>query len=133
MEPVESRVRDNILALPTILQDIIDAKGCTVREHANIANTGKRYKKLNKPDVYLKNKPKVRDRKGTLVLRPCHPDLKPALDKFLSGNPSDRVFGQVSDAIDNAATLVTGSAARGDDPDAVGSDDDMSDDEVPDF
>ena len=31
----------------------------------------------------MKNKPQKRDRKSTLVLRPCHPDLQPALDALI--------------------------------------------------
>ena len=95
----------------------------------NILNTGKRYKKL-KSDGDMKKKPRKRDRKQTLVLRPCYPDLQPALDKLLSGTVSDAYTALVLTEIDTAATLVSNRAARGDDPDVSDSDDDMSDDEV---
>ena len=95
----------------------------------NILNTGKRYKKL-KSDGDMKKKPRKRDRKQTLVLRPCHPDLQPALDKLLSGTVSHAATAQVSTEIDTAATLVSSRAARGDDPDVSDSGGDMSDGEV---
>ena len=79
----------------------------------------------------MKNKPQKRDRKETLVLRPCHPDLQPALDKLLSGAFSDAVIDQVSTEIDTAATLVSNRADRGDDLNVVeDSDEEILDDEV---
>ena len=78
----------------------------------------------------MKKKPQKRDRKETLVLRPCHPDLQPALDKLLSGDVSDAVIVQVSTEIDIAATLVSNRAARGDDPDVENNDEEISDEEV---
>ena len=105
MEPTGPRIVENSEALPSILSGIIAAKGRTVREFSHILNTGKRCKKL-KSAVDMKKKPQKRDRKETLVLRPCHPDLQPALDKLLSGALSDAVTVQVSTEIDIAATLV---------------------------
>ena len=98
----------------------------------NILNTGKRYKKL-KSDGDMKKKSRKRHRKQTLVLRPCCPDLQPALDKLLSGTVSNAVTAQVSTEIDTAATIVSNRAARGDDPDVSDSDDEVSDDEVTTF
>jgi hypothetical protein len=80
--------------------------------------------------LYTKNKPQKNDRKETLVLRPCHPDLRPALDKLLSGAYSDAAINQVSTEIDTAATLVSNRAARGDDSNVEESDEEISDDEV---
>jgi hypothetical protein len=129
MEPTEDRIVANIEALPSILSDIIEAGGRTVREYSHILNTGKRYKMV-KSDAYTKNKPQKRDRKETLVLRPCHPDLQPALDKLLSGAFSDAAINQVSTEIDTAATLVSKKAVRGDDSNVEESDEEISDDEV---
>jgi hypothetical protein len=39
-------VRENILALPSILDDLIAAKGFTIRQFSHINNTNKRYQKL---------------------------------------------------------------------------------------
>ena len=129
MEPTENRIVANFEALPSILSDIIEAGGRTVREYSHILNTGKRYKKL-KSDDDMKKKSQKRDRKGTLVLRPCHPDLQPALDKLLSGAFSDVVIAQIATEIDTAATLVSNRAARGDDPNVEDSDEEILDDEV---
>ena len=129
MEPTENRIVANFEALPSILSDIIEAGGRTVREYSHILNTGKRYKKFNS-DGDMKNKPQKRDRKETLVLRPCHPDLQPALDKLLSSAFSDAAINQVSTEIDTAETLVSNRAARGDDPNVEDSDEEFSDDEV---
>ena len=78
----------------------------------------------------MKKKLQKRDRKETLVLRPCHPDLQPALDKLLSGAFSDAAINQVSTEIDTAATLVSKKAVRGDDSNVEESDEEISDDEV---
>ena len=129
MEPTEYRIVANIEALPSILSDIIEAGGRTVREYSHILNTGKRYKMV-KSDGYMKNKPQKRDRKETLVLRPCHPDLQPALDKLLSGAFSEAAINQVSTEIDTTATLVSKGAVRGDDSNVEESDEEISDDEV---
>lgn len=84
MEPTSDRVKDNILALPSILDDIIAAEGCTIREFSHINNSGKRFTKLNGAG-YMKKKPQKKDRKSTNVLRPCHSDLQPALDLLIGG------------------------------------------------
>ena len=78
----------------------------------------------------MKKKLQKRDRKETLVLRPCHPDLQPALDKLLSDAFSDAAINQVSTEIDTAATLVSKKAVRGDDPNVEESNEEISDDEV---
>jgi hypothetical protein len=83
-EPIEERVRENILALPSILDDIIAAEGCIISEFSHINNKGKRYKKL-KSEGELKRKPTTSGRKSTLVLRPYHPDLQPAIDSLTAG------------------------------------------------
>ena len=129
MEPTENRIVANFEALPSILSDIIEAGGRTVREYSHILNTGKRYKKL-KSDDDMKKKSQKRDRKETLVLRPCHSDLRPALDMLLSGAFSDAAINHVSTEIDTAATLVSNRAARGDDPNVEDSDEEILDDEV---
>ena len=129
MEPTENRIVANFEALPSILSDIIEAGVRTVREYSHILNTGKRYKKLNS-DGKMKKKSQKRDRKETLELRPCHPDLRPALDMLLSGAFSDAAINHVSTEIDTAATLVSNRAARGDDPNVEDSDEEILDDEV---
>ena len=122
MEPSEERVRSNIQALPSILNDIISAGGCTIQSFSHINNTGKRYKKL-KGNGDMKRKPQKRDRKSTMTIRPCHPDLQPALDLLLSGTVTDASLIEVMDGMTAAATQVTTRAARGDDPDAPDNDD----------
>ena len=122
MEPTGPRAVASTEALPSTLSDTTAAEGRTVREFSHILNTGKRYKKL-KSDGDTKKKPQKRDRKETLVLRPCHPGLQPALDKLLSGTVPGAATVQVS-------TLVSSRAARGDDPDVSDSGGDMSDGEV---
>ena len=129
MEPTENRIVANFEALPSILSDIIEAGGRTVREYSHILNTGKRYKML-KSDDDMKKKSQKRDRKETLVLRPCHPDLRAALDMLLSGAFSDADINHVSTEIDTAATLVSNRAARGDDPNVEDFDEEILDDEV---
>ena len=78
----------------------------------------------------MKKKLQKRDRKETLILRPCHPDLQPALDKLLSDAFSEAAINQVSTEIDTAATLVSKKAVRGDDSNVEESDEEISDDEV---
>ena len=78
----------------------------------------------------MKKKLPKRDRKETFILRPCHPDLQPALDKLLSGAYSDAAINQVSTEIDTATTLVSKGAVRGDDSNVEESDKEISDDEV---
>jgi hypothetical protein len=43
MEPTAERVQENIEALPSILNDIIKAEGCTMQEFSHVNNNGKRY------------------------------------------------------------------------------------------
>lgn len=121
------RVRSNIEALPSILDDILRADGCTIQEFSYINNTGKRYKKL-KSDGEMKRKPQKRDRKSTLVLRPCHPDLQPALDKLLAGNPPDAVIDRINDEVATANTLFDDGAAQDDNDEGFCPLDEMSDD-----
>jgi hypothetical protein len=78
----------------------------------------------------MKKKLLKRDRKETLILRPCHPDLQPALDKLLCNAFSKADIDQVSTVIDTTATLVSKGAVRGDDPNVEDSDEEISDDEV---
>ena len=54
----------------------------------------------------MKKKSQKRDRKETLVLRPCHSDLRPALDMLLSGAFSVVDIAQIATEIDTAATFV---------------------------
>ena len=51
----------------------------------------------------LKNKPQKRDRKSTLVLRPCIPDLKTAIDSLVADKIPDAVFAMIVN--DSAAAL----------------------------
>jgi len=90
MEPCS----DVFYAFPSILDDIIKAGGCTMREFSHIKNPGKRYTKFNGTGL-LKNKPQKRDRKSTLVLRPCHPDLKTAIDSLVAGKIPDAVLVRI--------------------------------------
>jgi len=116
MEPTAERVQENIEAPPSILNDIIKAEGCTMREFSHINYNG--------------NKPTKRDRKSTLVLRPCHPDLKYALDSLISGKIPERVLARIAIESASAALLLEDGAAQVDDPDAETSVGDFSDVEV---
>ena len=127
MEPTAERVQENIEALPSILNDIIKVEGCTMLGKDN--NTGKRYTKLKGVGV-LKNKPAKRDRKSTLVLRPCHPDLKNVLDSLIAGKIPEGVLARVAIESASAALLLEDGTAQVDDPDAETSEGDFSDDEV---
>ena len=88
----------NIMALPSILQDIITAQGCTVHKFSHINNTGKRYTKLNGKG-FMKNKPQKRDRICTTAMRPCHADLQPAFTSLLDPNFLIRSLEEIEDEI----------------------------------
>jgi len=100
-------VRKNIIALPSILRDIIEAKGCTIQQFSHINNSGKRYVKLNGKG-FLTNKPQKRDRKSTLVLRPCHLDLQPALDALINGTVLVKALDELDAAISATDAFIDG-------------------------
>jgi len=100
-------VRENIIALPSILRDIIEAKGCTIQQFSHINNSGKRYVKLNGKG-FLTNKPQKRDRKSTLVLRPCHLDLQPALDALIIGTVLVKALDELDAAITATDAFIDG-------------------------
>ena len=129
MEPTAERVQENIEALPSILNDIIKAEGCTMREFSHINNTGKRYTKFKGVGV-LKNKPAKRDRKSTLVLRPCHPDLKNVFDSLIAGKIPEGVLARIAIESASAALLLEDGTAQVDDTDAETSEGDFSFEEV---
>jgi hypothetical protein len=129
MEPTAERVQENIEALPSILNDIIKAEECTMREISHINNTGKRYTKFKGVGV-LKKKPAKRDRKSTLVIRPCHPDLKNALGSLIVGKIPEGVLARIAIEGASAALLLEDGTAQVDNPDAESSEGDFSDDEV---
>ena len=52
MEATAERVLENIEALPSILNDIIKAERCTMRDFSHINNTGKRYTKFKGMGVF---------------------------------------------------------------------------------
>jgi hypothetical protein len=68
--------------------------------------------------LLLKNKPQKRDRKSTLVLRPCHPDLKTAIDSLVAGKIPDAVLARIVTDSAAAALSLEGGAAQIDDSDA---------------
>ena len=129
MEPTEERVRENIEALPSILNDIIKAEGRTIREFSHINNTGKRYTNI-KGEGVLKNKPKKRDRKSTLVLRPCHPDLKFAIDALVAGKIPEAILARIAIESASAALSLEYGTAQVDDPDNATFEDGNLGDEV---
>ena len=86
-----------------------------MREFSHINNPGKRYTKFNGTGL-LKNKPQKRDRKSTLVLRPCHPDLKTAIDSLIAGEIPDAVLARIVTDSAAAALSLEGGAAQIDDP-----------------
>ena len=100
-----------------------------MREFSHIKNPGKRYTKFNGTGL-LKNKPPKRDRKSTLVLRPCHPDLKTAIDSLVAGKIPDAVLARIVTDSAAAALSLEGGAAQIDDPDAETSENANLGDEV---
>ena len=68
--------------------------------------------------LLLKNKHQKRDRKSTLVLRPCHPDLQTAIDPLIAGKIPDAVLARIVTDSAAAALSLEGGAAQIDDPDA---------------
>ena len=115
--------------IPSILSDIIKEKGCTIRKFSHINNTGKRYTSF-KGEKDLKNKPKKRDRKSTLVLRPCHPDLKFAIDALVAGKIPEAILARIAIESASAALSLEDGTAQVDDPDDETSEDDNLGDEV---
>ena len=57
---------------------------------------------------FMKNKPQKRDRKSTLVLRPCHVDLQPALDAFIHGTVLIGVLDELHAAITTTDAFIDG-------------------------
>ena len=106
-----------------------EAKGCTIREFSHINNTGKRYTSF-KGKGDLKNKPKKRDRKSTLVLRPCHPDLKFAIDALVAGKIPEAILARIAIESASAALSLEDGTAQIDDPDDETFEDDNLGDEV---
>ena len=92
-----------------------------MREFSHINNKGRRYTKVNGLGP-MKNKPKKKDRKETLALRPCHPDLKPAIDSLIATRFTDALLSRISVDSASAALALEGGGARVDDCDAETSD-----------
>ena len=129
MEPTAQSVRKKIEALPPILVDIIKAEGCAMQNLSLINNIWRRFVKFRGPGL-IKNKPKEKYRKATLVPRPCRPDMEPAIDSLTTSRSSDALFTWIP-VHGTAATLAFEcGAARVDDSDAETSGNENSSDEV---
>ena len=103
-EPTDDRVFEDIIKFPQILSDIVAAGGCTLHEFKDVRNVGKRYIKMSgKGD--MKRKPQARDRKATLALRPCHPDLQHVIDALSRNEFPNTAIAQVIDDIDNEINI----------------------------
>ena len=100
-----------------------------MREFSHINNPGKRYTKC-KGQGFMKNKPRKRDRKSTLVLRPCHSDLKSAIDSLIAGKIPEGVIARIAIESASAALSLVDGTAKIDDPDDETSEGNISDDEV---
>ena len=81
-------------------------------------NSGKRYTKKSGL-AFLKNKLQKRDRKDTLVLRPCHIDLQPALDALLYNSDFNAIATELAYSITLVSNSVDCHAVVGDDDDDV--------------
>jgi hypothetical protein len=113
---------DANVALPSILDNIIAAEGCTIREFSHINSTGRRYTKLSGAGP-MKNKSQKRDRRETLVLRPCHPDLQPEIDALLRGEVTEDLFNNLATELAALDDVIDDRAAQGgdlDDTDQIG-------------
>ena len=129
MEPTAQSVREKIEALPPILVDIIKAEGCAMRKLSLINSIGRRFVKFKGPGL-MKNKPKDRYRKATLVPRPCRPDMEPAIDSLTTSRFFDALFTCIPVHGAAAALAFECGAARVDDSDAETSGNENSSDEV---
>jgi hypothetical protein len=98
------------------VDNIIAAEGCTIREFSHINNTGRRYKKLSGAGP-MKNKSQKRDRIETQVLRPCHPDLEPAINALLRGEVTDDLFNNLATELAALGDVIADRADQGDDLD----------------
>ncbi len=76
VEPTSDRIIEDIEAFPRVLQKIIEHKGCVVLDE--YLRTGRRYISIRGSEC--KNKPRMRQRKSTIALPPCHPDCLEALN-----------------------------------------------------
>ena len=72
---------EDIKALPRVLQKIVDARGCIVKD--KFLRTGRLEVRSDGKGI-LKNKPRSRQRKATLVFPPIHPDHRQAYDEILA-------------------------------------------------
>ena len=82
MEPTSVRIVEDIKALPQVLDVIIKAKGCVVKDE--FLRTGRRSRRADDKDD-LKNKPRNSQRKETLKARPLHPGAEHAMGLIRSG------------------------------------------------
>eukprot|EP00732_Lithocolla_globosa_P000603 Lithocolla_globosa_v1_NODE_207_length_5169_cov_7.885329.p3 type:complete len:201 gc:universal NODE_207_length_5169_cov_7.885329:2147-2749(+) len=81
LEPTSERIIEDIMALPMILQKIIEHNGCVVQDE--YLRHGRRFRRADdKGDT--KHKPRKRQRKETnTTLPPCHPQCDEARKTFL--------------------------------------------------
>lgn len=81
IEPTSERIVEDILAYPMVLERIIAAKGCVVKDE--FLRTGRRARRADdKGDC--KHKPRAKQRKVTLRFPPIHPDCKGAYDEIIA-------------------------------------------------
>ncbi len=82
IEPTSERIVEDILALPRVLQIIIDRNGVVVPDL--FLRSGRRYEKL-RDDGICKNKPRSSQRKSTLKSPPLHPHCIRAYEAISQG------------------------------------------------
>ena len=78
----------------------------------------------------LMKKHKNRDRIATLVPRPCHPDLKFAIDALVAGKIPEAVLARIAIESASAALSLEDGTAQVDDPDDATFEDGNLGDEV---
>jgi hypothetical protein len=71
LAPTSEQIVADVLALPEVLQKIINALGCVVKDLD--LRSGRRYIRADGKGDLLR-KPRTRQRKDTMVSAPCHPD-----------------------------------------------------------
>ena len=81
VEPTSERIVEDIKAFPRVLQKIVNARGCIVKDE--FLRTGRREVRSDGKGI-LRNKPRSRQRKATLTFPPIHPDHRQAYDEILA-------------------------------------------------
>jgi hypothetical protein len=82
--PSSARIVEDFEALPRVLEAIIKAKGCVVPDL--FLRSGRRVHRIDgKKGEFCETKVRSKQRKGTLTVKPVHPDNQAAYDAFRKG------------------------------------------------